>query len=82
MDFAVTSESGCAKGSIENPVRRFLFTKRHRVHRVVSLSPILIGINDLNGAQRLNVWNDWNGLQYYGGTAGTSTFLRRVKLGN
>jgi hypothetical protein len=30
----------------------------------------------------LNVWNDWNGLQYYGGTAGTSTFLRRVKLGN
>ena len=29
----------------------------------------------------LNVWNHWNGLQYYGGTAGTSTFLRRVKLG-
>jgi hypothetical protein len=25
----------------------------------------LIGFNDLNGAQRLNVWNDWNGLQYF-----------------
>ena len=27
---------------------------------MLSIPPILIGFNDLNGAQRLNVWNDWN----------------------
>jgi len=34
-------------------------------HRVVSLPRISILLNDWKGAKRLNVWNEWNGLQYY-----------------
>jgi hypothetical protein len=70
-----------------NRPSRFEFTKRREV---LSLLPISLVWNDWNdwnlgtgGAEVvLGKLTDWNGLQYYRGTAGTSTFLRRVKLGN
>jgi len=36
-------------------------------------------VNDLNGAQRLNDWNDWNGLRYYKGRVGEE--VRRTVQG-
>ena len=35
--------------------------------------------NDLNGAKRLNDWNDWNGLRYYKGRLGEE--IRRTVQG-